>query len=145
MAAAPGFTTTLQTVHLERGIKIVDSPGVIFDDDPPGGDKPLEGSQTTLHLRNILRPEDFDDPIAVGTLGFHNPLRPLLNYRSLFLVEEILARVDATTIQKIYNLPPSGGELGAGSTLEFLTMLSLTSGRLLKVSPSPMSVQISCG
>ena len=41
-------------------------------------------------------------------------------------MEDILARTDPLTLQKIYNLPTFG------STLEFLTMLSLTTGRLLK-------------
>lgn len=42
------------------------------------------------------------------------------------LVEEILSRTPQETIQKIYNLPVYS------NTLEFLAMLSLSSGRLLK-------------
>ena len=42
-------------------------------------------------------------------------------------VEEILARTNHNTLQKIYNLPPFT------SPLEFLTTLALTTGRLLKV------------
>ena len=42
-------------------------------------------------------------------------------------VEEILARTEHETLQKLYNLPQFS------STLEFLTMLALSSGRLLKV------------
>ena len=44
-----------------------------------------------------------------------------------WLVEEILARTNHETLQKIYNLPPFT------SPLEFLTTLALTTGRLLKV------------
>jgi nuclear GTP-binding protein len=55
---------------------------------------------------NVVRVEDVDDPIAV--------------------VEEVLARTDAQTLRDIYNLPPFT------STLDFLTMLALSSGRLLK-------------
>jgi ribosome biogenesis GTPase A len=101
VAAQPGHTRDLQSVQLERGIRIVDSPGVIFDDDHDGHD--AKG----VMLRNVVRVEDVDDPIAV--------------------VEEILARTDAQTLRDIYNLPPFT------STLEFLTMLALTTGRLLKV------------
>ena len=43
------------------------------------------------------------------------------------LVDEILSRTDHEAIKKIYNLPQ------VGSTVEFLTMLALVSGRLLKV------------
>lgn len=42
-------------------------------------------------------------------------------------VEEILARTQQEEVQKIYNLPQFT------STLEFLTMFALSSGRLLKV------------
>ncbi|KAI0783164.1 hypothetical protein C8Q75DRAFT_785156 [Abortiporus biennis] len=113
VAAQPGHTTSLQTVHLERGIKIVDSPGVIFEDDNMDDAKRVGGARGSLKLRNVMKVEDVEDPIEV--------------------VEEILARVDPATIQKLYNIPPStGNETGFGSTLEFLTMLSLMSGRLLK-------------
>lgn len=43
------------------------------------------------------------------------------------VVEEIMVRTPPATLQKIYNLPEFG------STLEFLTMLALSGGRLLKV------------
>ena len=129
----------MQTVHLERGIKIVDSPGVIFDDEPSGSDK-LEGTRSTIHLRNVLRPEDFDDPIAVGKSGILVFHQWYCRLRSGSSVEEILARVDPDTVRKIYNLPLQGGEPGTGSTLEFLTMLALTSGRLLKVSSFALSI-----
>jgi hypothetical protein len=43
------------------------------------------------------------------------------------IVEEITVRTPPATLQKIYNLPEFG------STLEFLTMLALSGGRLLKV------------
>ena len=46
-------------------------------------------------------------------------------------VEEILFRTQHETLQKIYNLPQFG------TTLEFLTMLALSSGKLHKVRLSP--------
>ena len=36
----PGFTTTLQEVVLDRSIRLVDSPGVVFDDDDGAGPVP---------------------------------------------------------------------------------------------------------
>ena len=54
------------------------------------------------------------------------------SHNGTFLVEEILARTDHATLQKIYDLPEFS------NTLEFLTMLALSSGRLLKVAfPHP--------
>ncbi|KAF5352950.1 hypothetical protein D9758_007890 [Tetrapyrgos nigripes] len=104
VAAQPGHTKELQSISLERGMKIVDSPGVVFDeDDFDDGKGSKKGS---ILLRNVVKVEDVDDPIAV--------------------VEEILLRTDKSTLQKIYNLPDFT------STLEFLTMLAMTSGRLLK-------------
>jgi len=106
VAAQPGHTKDLQTIQLERGIKIVDSPGVVFDDDDfdYGG---KSKKKDTVLLRNAIKVEDVEDPIA--------------------LVEQILSRTDHELLKKIYNLPQ------VEETLEFLTMMALTTGRLLKV------------
>ena len=64
VAAQPGHTKELQSVQLERGIRIVDSPGVVFDDD--GDEK--DGSKGNILLRNVVKVEDVDDPIAVGEI-----------------------------------------------------------------------------
>ena len=106
MAAQPGHTKDVQTIQLERGIKIVDSPGVVFDDDDfdYGG---KSKKKDTVLLRNAIKVEDVEDPIA--------------------LVEQILSRTDHELLKKIYNLPQ------VEETLEFLTMIALTTGRLLKV------------
>ncbi|KAG5634932.1 hypothetical protein H0H81_000298 [Sphagnurus paluster] len=104
VAAQAGHTKELQSVQLERGMRIVDSPGVVFDDDDFDDGKGQ--TKTSILLRNVVKVEDVEDPIAV--------------------VEEILGRTAPATMQKIYNLPEWC------STLEFLTMLAMTSGRLLK-------------
>ncbi|KAL6310264.1 P-loop containing nucleoside triphosphate hydrolase protein [Sparassis latifolia] len=106
VAAQPGHTKDLQTVQLERGMRIIDSPGVVFDEDDFDEGKGKERAKNNMLLRNIVKVEDINDPIA--------------------LVEEILGRTDHEVLKKIYSLPQ------IGSTLEFLTMLALTSGRLLK-------------
>ncbi|KAF8621372.1 hypothetical protein AX15_007835 [Amanita polypyramis BW_CC] len=104
VAAQPGHTKEIQSVQLERGLRIVDSPGVVFDDDDFDDGK--GSKKSNVLLRNVVRVEDVEDPIAV--------------------VEEILQRTPRETLQKLYNLPEYT------STLEFLTMLALTSGKLLK-------------
>jgi len=68
VAAQPGHTKDLQSVQLERGIRILDSPGVVFDEN----DEDLQSSgkariKSSILLRNVVRAEDVDDPIAVGT------------------------------------------------------------------------------
>ncbi|KAF8558360.1 P-loop containing nucleoside triphosphate hydrolase protein [Imleria badia] len=105
VAAQPGHTKDLQTVQLERGLKIIDSPGVVFDEDE-NDDTISQRQKGSILLRNVVKVEDIDDPIAV--------------------VEEILLRTERATLQKIYGLPEFS------NTLEFLAMLALSTGRLLK-------------
>lgn len=52
-------------MQLERGMRIIDSPGVVFDDnDYDDGKGNKKGS---VLLRNVVKVEDVEDPIAVGT------------------------------------------------------------------------------
>jgi hypothetical protein len=55
----------------------------------------------------------------------------------MLVVEEIMARTPPATIRKIYNLPEFG------STLEFLTMMALSGGRLLKVKQTTQKLSLS--
>jgi hypothetical protein len=120
VAAQPGHTKELQSLQLERGLRIVDSPGVIFDD----GSHPGPGvTRASAQCR-----QTFDDPISVGRWALLPAHLLDLNSRPL-LVEEILARAQTETLMTIYDLPTFS------STLVFLTMLALSTGRLLKASP----------
>ena len=125
VAAQPGHTKELQSVQLECGLRIVHSPGVIFDDDDH-----IQGQkESSVLLHDIVKPEDVDDPISVGRSALLRALLRDLDSRPL-LVEEILARTQTETerLMKIYDLPTF-------SSLEFLTMLALSTGCLLKASP----------
>ena len=123
VAAQPGHTKELQSVQLECGLRIVDSPGVIFDDDDH-----IQGQkESSVLLHDIVKPEDVDDPISVGRSALLRALLRDLDSRPL-LVEEILARTQTERLMKIYDLPTF-------SSLEFLTMLALSTGCLLKASP----------
>lgn len=104
-------------------MRIIDSPGVVFDDDAYDDGK--GNKKGSVLLRNVVKVEDIEDPIAVG----ESPtLIWVLSVGSdLILVEEIIARTPRETLQKIYNLPEFS------NTLEFLTMMALSNGRLLKV------------
>jgi len=66
VAAQPGHTKDLQSIQLERGIKVVDSPGVVFDEDEDVDGK--GGKKGSVLLRNVVKVEDIEDPIAVGEL-----------------------------------------------------------------------------
>lgn len=66
----------MQTVQVERGVRVLDSPGVVFDDE--------EQENNNLLLRNVVKVEDIPDPIAVGEPGVS--LSSLL-FSSLFPVD----------------------------------------------------------
>lgn len=65
VAAQPGHTKDLQSVQLERGMRIIDSPGVVFDEDDYDNGKGTSKKGSVL-LRNVVKVEDVEDPIAVG-------------------------------------------------------------------------------
>lgn len=50
---------------IERGIKIIDSPGVVFDECEDDG-KLGRRQKGSILLRNVIKAEDVEDPIAVG-------------------------------------------------------------------------------
>ncbi|KAG8892930.1 hypothetical protein FRB99_002344, partial [Tulasnella sp. 403] len=93
--AKPGETKALKEVAVERGIRVIDSPGIVWGDSEEGG-----------VLRNIWSLEGLEDPALV--------------------VEGIVGRVPAETLQTMYGVPPFK------DTQEFLTMVSLVRGKLGK-------------
>ncbi|KLO16885.1 P-loop containing nucleoside triphosphate hydrolase protein [Schizopora paradoxa] len=100
VAAEAGYTKDMQCVQVERGVRVLDSPGVVFDDES------AEAAAGSMLLRNVLKVEDIPDPIAV--------------------VEQILVKTEHSKLQEIYSIPQFN------STLEFLTMIALSAGRLHK-------------
>ncbi|KAF8492434.1 hypothetical protein F5888DRAFT_1806862 [Russula emetica] len=97
----------LQSVQLQRSLRIVDSPGVIFEDDDS-----IQGQKVSLvFLCNVVKPEDVDDPIS----DCHESRKSLHGMQK-------------ERLMKIYDLPTFS------STLEFLTILApLSTGCILKV------------
>ena len=53
-------------MQLERGLKIVDSPGVVIDEDDFDDGKSRQ--RGNILLRNVVKVEDIEDPVAIGTL-----------------------------------------------------------------------------
>ena len=62
VAAEAGHTKEMQSVQVERGVRVLDSPGVVFDDD--------DQESSNILLRNVLKVEDIMDPIEVGMCPF---------------------------------------------------------------------------
>ena len=67
VAAEAGHTKEMQSVQVERGVRVLDSPGVVFDDD--------DQESSNILLRNVLKVEDIMDPIEVGMCSFSFPFK----------------------------------------------------------------------
>ncbi|KIO27610.1 hypothetical protein M407DRAFT_232566 [Tulasnella calospora MUT 4182] len=96
VGAKPGETRALKEVAVERGIKVIDSPGIVW------GDHDGEAGV----LRNVWSLEGLEDPPMV--------------------VESIVSRVPAETLQQMYGTPPFK------DAMELLTMVALVRGKLGK-------------
>ncbi|GBG24582.1 Nucleolar GTP-binding protein 2 [Hondaea fermentalgiana] len=57
VSPTPGFTKSLQIVQLDKKVKLIDSPGVLFQDSTQTKDS------ARLVLRNCLSPADIDDVV----------------------------------------------------------------------------------
>ena len=76
VSSTPGFTKQLQAIQLDKKVKLIDSPGVLFQDSARGDQ---------LVLRNCLSPADLPDPV-----------KP---------VQQLIAMCDAKQLMQLYNLP----------------------------------------
>ncbi|KAK6907257.1 nuclear GTP-binding protein [Kwoniella mangroviensis CBS 8886] len=107
VASMPGKTRVVQEVVLDKGVKILDCPGVVLEDIG----RSTEGEegkkkQAEIMLRNCIKAELVEDPISP--------------------VEVILTKVDPAQLQKLYNIPSYDG------VRDFLIKIALTRGRLFK-------------
>ena len=70
----PGHTKSKQEVVLDKNIKLLDCPGVVFSKNDP----------CSLMLKNVIRVEDLNDPISI--------------------VENILKKIDVKTLIDLYEI-----------------------------------------
>jgi nuclear GTP-binding protein len=78
VGATPGITKSLQEIHLDKNIKLIDCPGIVFSRNP------AKDSIETL-LRNCVKLELLDDPISP--------------------VETVISRCDRQQLMMLYGLP----------------------------------------
>ncbi|GFZ42663.1 hypothetical protein JCM24511_00380 [Saitozyma sp. JCM 24511] len=107
VAAMPGKTRVVQEVVLDKGVKILDCPGVVLEDfgremDNEDGRR----RQAEIMLRNCIKAELVEDPISP--------------------VEVILSKAEPALLQKLYSIPPFD------DVRDFLIKIALTRGRLGK-------------
>ncbi|KAL3791079.1 hypothetical protein HJC23_012064 [Cyclotella cryptica] len=100
----PGYTTAMQEVVLDKNIRLIDSPGVVFDDDEDGTSKCGAGAV----LRNSVDADSIPDPIPA--------------------VEELLSRATMESIMMTYNIPA----FPKGDVMTFLAMAARSKGKVLK-------------
>jgi nuclear GTP-binding protein len=111
VAAQPGKTRIIQEVMLDKGVKVLDCPGVVLEDfgAHQEGEEERRRRLGEVMLRNCIKVEEIEDPIAP--------------------VEAILSRVDMSVMQGLYP-----GLQTYRNVTEFLVQIALTTGRLKGVS-----------
>lgn len=79
VGATPGLTRSMQEVHLDKNVKLLDCPGVVM----------LKSAENdaSVALRNCKRIEKLDDPISPGNwfLWYHSSSF-MLDYRKLYKI-----------------------------------------------------------
>ena len=103
VSARPGFTTCAQEVVLDKNIRLVDCPGVVFDDDVQE-----EGTSASVLLRNCVDIDTIDDPIPV--------------------MQELVNRCTRASLMMTYAIPA----FPEGNAEMFLAMVAKKLGKVKK-------------
>ncbi|PWN33355.1 uncharacterized protein FA14DRAFT_161249 [Meira miltonrushii] len=117
VASTPGWTKVVQGVMLEKGIRLLDCPGVVLGGagfeqmaDVANGDGTATKDEVAWSvLRNTVKVELIDDPIAP--------------------IQAMLGRVDAEQLSTLYNIE---GGFNEGDAHDFLLRVALMRGKLGK-------------
>ncbi|KAJ1917018.1 nuclear GTP-binding protein nug1 [Mycoemilia scoparia] len=111
VGSTPGFTKSVQQIHLDKNIKLLDCPGIVFS---------LSSSSSTNNRRNKKR-----DPKEMAEIMLRNCVKVNLLEDPVTPVEVIVERCKPEQLQALYNIPPfQGGVRG------FLLEVSKQRGRL---------------
>ncbi len=99
----PGFTTCMQEVVLDKNVRLIDSPGVVFDDH-----ESLQNGASAAMLRNCIDADSVDDPIPA--------------------VQALLNRCTSESLMMTYSIPA----FPKGDVMIFLAMIAKRNGKVLK-------------
>lgn len=72
VGATPGYTRAMQEVHIDKHVKLLDCPGIVFSE---------SSSESDLVLRNCIKVEQITDTVKPGT-----PLFVFLRISSFFFL-----------------------------------------------------------
>jgi len=114
VGAEAGVTTSLREVKLDKKLKLLDSPGIVFPSSESSSRASKIEEQARLVLLNAIAPKDIDDPVPAVTL--------LL--KRLSASEEMLEK-----LLKVYGIPPLTTNNGDATT-PFLIEVARKRGRL---------------
>lgn len=109
VASTPGHTKVVQGIMLDRHVRLLDSPGIVFSDAnaPPGAtSEEIAAAAQAAMLRNVLKVELVEDP--------QEP------------VQAILHRMDPKYLADVYDIP----ELPTRDVQDFLLRVAYQKGRL---------------
>jgi len=113
--AEAGVTTSLREVKLDKKLKLLDSPGIVFPCSNSQGDS--KDDQARLILLSAVPPKQILDPVpAVALL-----IRRLSTSQTLF-----------NKLLHLYNLPPLVDTTATDLTTDFLVQVARKRGRLGK-------------
>ncbi|MDP2434354.1 MAG: GTPase [archaeon] len=89
VGATPGFTKKTQLIHLDKNIRLLDSPGIVFSS--------RDANSADIQLRNCVKVEQIDDPIPPVELILkrcsHEQLLVLYRIPDFRTVREFLANL----------------------------------------------------
>jgi len=111
VAATPGHTKVVQGVMLDRHVRLLDCPGIVFADAaaPPGASAEVaQAARQAALLRNVLKAELVEDPMEP--------------------VQAILARVSPACLADVYKIP----EDACVDVQGFLLRVAFQKGRLAR-------------
>lgn len=111
VAATPGHTKVVQGVMLDRHVRLLDCPGIVFADAaaPPGASAEVaQAARQAALLRNVLKAELVEDPMEP--------------------VQAILARVSPACLADVYKIP----ENACMDVQDFLLRVAFQKGRLAR-------------
>lgn len=114
--AEAGVTTSLREVKLDNKLKLLDSPGIVFPNDPEGTKENKVQQQARRILLNAVPPREIEDPVPAVTLL----LKRLSNSEELF-----------GKLMEVYDLAALNG-VGNERTTDFLVQVARKRGRLGK-------------
>lgn len=114
--AEAGVTTSLREVKLDNKLKLLDSPGIVFPNDPEGTKENKVQQQARRILLNAVPPREIEDPVPAVTLL----LKRLSNSEELF-----------GKLMEVYDLVAING-VGNEKTTDFLVQVARKRGRLGK-------------